>query len=113
MTNINYAQATGAYQDALRAAERILERAGALSAEAQAPQTTGGTSFMDMVGESLQSAAAKGYKSEAVAMQALSGKANLTDVVTAVTNAETALNTVVAIRDKVIGAYQDIIRMPI
>ena len=112
MTNINYANAAGAYQDALRAAERILERAGAISEKA-APQQVGNTSFMDMVGESLQSAAVKGYKSESMAMQAMQGKANLADVVTAVTEAETALNTVVAIRDKVINAYQDIIRMPI
>jgi flagellar hook-basal body complex protein FliE len=112
MADVRFAQATGAYQDALRAAERILERAGAISANAEAPQISG-PSFLDMVGDSLQSAAAKGYKSEAMAVQAIAGKADLADVVTAVTDAETALNTVVAIRDKVIGAYQDIIRMPI
>jgi flagellar hook-basal body complex protein FliE len=37
----------------------------------------------------------------------------MTDVVTAVADAETALNTVVAIRDRVINAYQDIIKMPV
>ena len=45
--------------------------------------------------------------------QIVAGKADLTDVVTAVSEAETALNTVVAIRDRVISAYQDIIKMPI
>jgi len=34
-------------------------------------------------------------------------------VVTAVTNAEVTLQTVVAVRDKVISAYQDILRMPV
>ena len=41
------------------------------------------------------------------------GKANLQDVVLAVNNAEVMMQTVTALRDKVIGAYQDIIRMPI
>ena len=45
-------------------------------------------------------------------MDSLTGKVDLADLVTAVSNAELSLNTVIAIRDKVIGAYQDIIRMP-
>ena len=113
MADVRFAQAAGAYQDALRAAERILERANAISGNASAPQAAQGSSFLDMIGESLQSAASAGYKSETMAMQAIAGKADLADVVTAVTQAETALNTVVAIRDRVITAYQDIIRMPI
>ncbi len=44
---------------------------------------------------------------------ALNGTADLVDVVTAVQNAEMMLDTVVAVRDKVISAYQDIIKMPI
>ena len=38
---------------------------------------------------------------------------NLIDVVTAVAEAETTLQTVVTVRDKVIAAYQEIMRMPI
>jgi len=38
---------------------------------------------------------------------------NLIDVVTAVSEAETTLQTVMAVRDKVIAAYNDIIKMPI
>jgi flagellar hook-basal body complex protein FliE len=41
------------------------------------------------------------------------GKAQLIDVVTAVSSAEQSLSTVMAIRDQVIGAYQEIMRMPI
>jgi len=37
----------------------------------------------------------------------------LVDVVTAVANAETTLETVVALRDRMISAYQDIMRMPV
>jgi flagellar hook-basal body complex protein FliE len=41
------------------------------------------------------------------------GKADLVDVVTAVSSAEASLETVMAIRDQVINAYQEIMRMPI
>jgi flagellar hook-basal body complex protein FliE len=41
------------------------------------------------------------------------GKAELVDVVTAVANAETTLETVISLRDRVITAYQEIMRMPI
>lgn len=38
---------------------------------------------------------------------------NIVDVVTAVAEAESTLQTVVTVRDKVITAYQEIMRMPI
>ncbi len=41
------------------------------------------------------------------------GKAELVDVVTAVASAEASLETVMAVRDQVIAAYQEIMRMPI
>lgn len=51
--------------------------------------------------------------SEATTQRALAGKADVNEVVTAVTNAEVALQTVVAVRNRVIQAYQEIMRMPI
>ncbi len=44
---------------------------------------------------------------------AIAGKADIREVVAAVTNAELTLQTVVNVRDKVISAYNDIIRMPV
>ena len=41
------------------------------------------------------------------------GKAQLVDVVTAISAAESSLETVMAVRDQVISAYQEIMRMPI
>ena len=41
------------------------------------------------------------------------GKANLVDVVTAGASAESSLQTVRAVRDQVIAAYQQIMQMPI
>jgi flagellar hook-basal body complex protein FliE len=46
-------------------------------------------------------------------MQALTGQASLTNIVTATSNAEMVLQTVVSIRDRVVNALQEILRMPI
>lgn len=69
--------------------------------------------FGDMLGEALQGALDAQKASETTSAKAVAGKADVTDVVTAVTNAEVALDTVVAVRDRVISAYQEIMRMPI
>ncbi len=52
-------------------------------------------------------------RGEAESFKAAAGEADLTDVVTAVSRAEITLQTVVALRDRVIQAYQEILRMPI
>lgn len=111
MADVSFARAASAYNDALKVAQNIINQSGLNAPEPARP--THGASFLDLVGGALEGAAAKGYKSEAMSTKALSGKADLTDVITAVSDAETSLNTVVAIRDRVINAYQDIIKMPI
>ena len=52
-------------------------------------------------------------KSDAQAQAAASGKANMIDVVTAVAETETTMQTLVSVRDKMISAYEDVLRMPI
>lgn len=52
-------------------------------------------------------------QSENISGQAVMGKANLVDVMTSVTNAETSLNLLTSIRDKFVQAYQEISRMPV
>lgn len=111
MADVNFMRAASAYNDALRAAQGIINRVSA--GDTNPTQSAQGSSFLDMVGGALKGAAETGYKSELLATKAISGKADLTDVITAITDAETSLNTVVAIRDRVINAYQDIIKMPI
>ncbi len=54
-----------------------------------------------------------GRTAEAQSLQAIAGGGNITDLVSAVSKAELALQTTVAIRDRVVQAYQDIMRMPI
>jgi flagellar hook-basal body complex protein FliE len=80
---------------------------------ASSATSTGGTSFGDMLSGVLGDAAQSGRAAELKASGAIQGKGDLVDVVTAVQAAEVSLETVVAIRDKVIAAYQDIMRMPI
>lgn len=72
-----------------------------------------GPKFDELVAEGLESARSTGYASEAVSTESLANKAELHDLVTAVSNADLTLNTVVALRDRIISAYQDIIKMPI
>ena len=43
----------------------------------------------------------------------VNGQTDLVSVVTAISSAEASLETVVAVRDQVIAAYQEIMRMPI
>lgn len=72
-----------------------------------------GPSFKDLVAEGLDQARSTGYKAEATSVEALANKSELHDLVTAVSNAELTVNTVVAVRDRMVNAYQDIIKMPI
>lgn len=52
-------------------------------------------------------------RGEILGNQAIMGKAQLNEVVTAVSQAEISLQTVMALRDRVISAYQEILKMPI
>ncbi len=61
----------------------------------------------------LEGAVQTGHAAENQAAQAISGQGGLTDVVTALAHAELTLQTATAVRDRVVQAYQDIIRMPI
>jgi flagellar hook-basal body complex protein FliE len=92
----------------LQAAKMGTEAAGAA-----APSSLGGSSFGDLLSNVMSDASSAGRSAELKASGALQGKGDLVDVVTAVQAAEVSLETVVAIRDKVIAAYQEIMRMPI
>ena len=54
-----------------------------------------------------------GRKSDAQTQAMAAGKANIVDVVTAVAETEVAIDTLVSVRDKVIAAYEEIMKMPI
>ncbi len=73
----------------------------------------GGSDFGAMLQQTLQGAADNLHAADTKSVEALSGGGNLTDVVTALARAELTLQTVTAVRDRVVQAYQDIIKMPI
>ena len=72
-----------------------------------------GAGFGDALARAMQGVVDTGHQADAKAMQAIGGGGNLTEVVTAVSQAELALQSAVAIRDRVVQAYQDVMRMPI
>jgi flagellar hook-basal body complex protein FliE len=74
---------------------------------------TGTGDFGATLQRALQGAMDNFHAADAKSVEALSGGGNLTDVVTALSRAELTLQTVTAVRDRVVQAYQDIIKMPI
>jgi flagellar hook-basal body complex protein FliE len=74
----------------------------------------GGTgTFGATLERALQGAIDNGHAADAKAMEAIAGGGNLTEVVTALARAELTLQSATVIRDRVVQAYQDIMKMPI
>ena len=82
-----------------------------VAAPAAGAEATGG--FGDMLKAAMNDTVHASKNAEAQMVNQAQGKAQLIDVVTAVSSAEQSLSTVMAIRDQVISAYQEIMRMPI
>lgn len=81
---------------------------------AAAPKKADGPSgFGDMIEDMVTGAATSMRSAEAASAKQVAGKGDLVDVVTAIGAAEMALDTVVAVRDRVVGAYSEIMRMQI
>jgi flagellar hook-basal body complex protein FliE len=73
-----------------------------------------GGSFADVLEATVGRAHESGKKSDVMAMRAANGQpTDLVEVVTAVAESEAALETLVAVRDRVVAAYEEIMRMPI
>src|SRR6266568_9240802 len=72
-----------------------------------------GPSFSAVLRDALGSVAEAGRKSDAQTVAMAQGKANVMDVVTAVAETDVAVSTLVSVRDRVIQAYEDILKMPI
>ncbi|MFC5069404.1 flagellar hook-basal body complex protein FliE [Flaviflagellibacter deserti] len=76
-------------------------------------QTSQGGGFAQMLESAIGEVSKAGANSDAQTMQAVQGKGDIVNVVTAVAESEVALQTLVSVRDKVISAYEEIMRMPI
>jgi flagellar hook-basal body complex protein FliE len=78
-----------------------------------ASEASGGQSFGALVKEAVSALSKTTHNSDMQAQSAAAGKANMIDVVTAVAESEVAIDTLVSVRDKVISAYEEIMKMPI
>jgi flagellar hook-basal body complex protein FliE len=75
--------------------------------------TGSGGDFGATLQRALQGATETLHEADARSVEALSGGGSLTDLVTALSRAELTLQTATAVRDRVVQAYQDIMKMPI
>ncbi|HTS92942.1 MAG TPA: flagellar hook-basal body complex protein FliE [Stellaceae bacterium] len=78
-----------------------------------APREDGGGGFGDLLRQAADNVIGSLKQGEQTSFAGVVGKADIAQVAAAVANAETTLETVVAVRDRVIQAYQDIIKMAI
>ena len=99
--NIN--QAIDAYKNVAKGATTEMAGNGSSSA---------GEDFASLVKGAIREAVQIGERSEQLSIAGINDKADLTQVVTAVAEAEVTLRTVVNVRDKVVEAYREILRMP-
>lgn len=100
----NYISAVNAYNSAARG-----EPLGAKKADDGLHQGE----FANLVKSAIQEAVKIGERGEQLSIQGVNDRADISKVVTAVNEAELTLQTVVTMRDKVLDAYKEIIRMPI
>lgn len=98
--------------DALSAARAYMQTARA-SASVTDASGGEGVDFGAMVRNAVGSAASAAQVAETQALNLAAGQGDIVNVVTAIAAAETQLETVMAVRDQVIQAYQEILRMPI
>ena len=104
MSAIGAAAAAARYANAAASAQGEGAQGGAASASA---------GFGRMLERAIADTVDTAKEADRVSAAAVTGEGDVTAVVTAVARAELALQTTVAIRDRVIQAYQDVMRMPI
>ncbi len=100
------AAAAAAYQSAARMGTSI-----APTPTGEAAQGAG--NFGDFLSNAIKDSVQTMKQGEKMVSAQIAGKADVVDVVNAVNQAELTLDTVVAVRDKVVAAYQSIMNMPI
>lgn len=69
--------------------------------------------FSDFLEEKIQGAIDTVHTSETLSAKAVTGEASITDVVQAITEADMTITTAKALIDRMISAYQEIMRLPI
>jgi flagellar hook-basal body complex protein FliE len=102
---ISATAAAQAYSAAARAAQ------GERTAATQNANGAGG--FGDLLQDAMQSIGDSAQRTNQATVAQVTGRADIVDVVTAVAETELAVQTLVSVRDRVISAYQEVMRMPI
>ena len=97
------------------AANQALAAYRATAAEVNRPQASSAAEmgFDNLLQTELQQAVGALQRGEQAGLAAVTGSMSIQEVVEAVTAAELTLQKVTAVRDRVITAYQEIMRMPI
>ena len=103
--NINSMSAANAYKSASQLVQKQVPQTKAT--DQQAPD------FGQMVKAAVDSVASTGKVADSQALAVAQGQSDMLSVVTAVAETEVALETLVSVRDRVISAYEEIMRMPI
>ncbi|HWL04726.1 MAG TPA: flagellar hook-basal body complex protein FliE [Xanthobacteraceae bacterium] len=97
----------------LAAANAYSSLARIASGAGVSPGEGAGEGFGAMLKDALGSVVESGRMADTQSQNMAAGKANIVDVVTAVSETEVAVSALVSVRDKVIQAYEEIMRMPI
>ena len=95
------------------ATQKMFASAGAAGLGSATPAQSDGVSFSDLVRGGLDHFVETQKSAEKVSLDMISGKADINDVIFATQEASVQLETIVAIRDKVVQAYQSIWGMAI
>ena len=93
-------------------------QAQAANITSQAPTVNGAKGsdphgFSEILKSAMDGAMQAGRNAETQMVAQAQGKADLVDVATAIQSAQASLQTVMAVRDQVISAYQQIMQMPL
>ncbi len=101
------AAAAAAYQNAARIGLSTGATPGVVPADLPA------SNFTDFLSGAIKDSISTIKQGEQATTAQAMNKSNVVDVVNSMNAAELTLNTVVAVRDKVVAAYQSILNMPI
>jgi flagellar hook-basal body complex protein FliE len=105
---VNFSAALNAYNTAARISNNI-----ETSGDSVTPARINGNDFSGIISSPISSSIASMKNAEAVVGKSLVKQADITDVVMAISKAELTLKTVIEVRDRLVAAHQDIMKMPI
>ena len=101
--------ATAAYSNAAKLLSQAMKTPGV----DQVANNSGGQDFGKLLSQAVQGVVDTGKASDLKTQDLVNGKGDMVDVVTAISQTELAMETMVTVRDRVISAYEEIMRMPI